>query len=210
MNYHYLFRIIILGHPGVGKTSLMHALTGQPISMFHEPTIGIDFATTLTPLVQGELIKTHLWDTAGQEYFSPIVQAYYRNVAGAIFVFAVNNRDSFYRLHYWINELKRVNKTPGRLLLVANKIDLHPRIVRKSEGEKFAHDHGMEYVEISVKNKDNTPLFFYDFLQDIYDSIDPNAPSLPPGIKKPAAITPDIMVSLPPKPMPPTDCCVLL
>ena len=49
MSFQYLFRIIILGHPAVGKSSLLSVLTNRPMSLFHEPTIGIDFASTLDP-----------------------------------------------------------------------------------------------------------------------------------------------------------------
>ena len=53
--FKYLFRIIILGHPGVGKSSLLAVLTNRHMSLFHEPTIGIDFASTLTPIIEGPI-----------------------------------------------------------------------------------------------------------------------------------------------------------
>ena len=46
MLYKYLFRIILLGHPGVGKSSLLAVLTNGDMSLFHKPTIGIDELTT--------------------------------------------------------------------------------------------------------------------------------------------------------------------
>ena len=52
MSYDYLFRIIILGHPAVGKTSLMHLLTSDRSPLLYHPTIGIDFGTTVTPAAE--------------------------------------------------------------------------------------------------------------------------------------------------------------
>ena len=114
MSYHYLFRIIILGHPSVGKTSLLRALNGDVHCPLYEPTIGIDFGSRLVYLPEEKVIKTHIWDTAGQEYFSPIVRTYYRDTAGAALVFDVTMKRSFERIQYWLNELKEVNENPGR------------------------------------------------------------------------------------------------
>ena len=210
MSFQYLFRIIILGHPAVGKSSLLAVLPNRAMSLFHEPTIGIDFASTLTPIIDGPIIKCHLWDTAGQEYFSPIVQGYYRDIAGAIVVYDVSNRESFERLTYWLSELRKVNDDPVRMALVANKTDLHSRRVTKKEGQTFARKHNMDYFEISVKKKDNVALFFYDFVKGIYDTIDPESRILPPGIKKRVPAVQSHNTYHPENEQNPVECCVLL
>jgi small GTP-binding protein len=208
MSYHYLFRLIILGHPAVGKTSLLGALNNEPLCSLYQPTIGIDFGATRTHLLCGAIIKTHLWDTAGQEYFSSIVRTYYRNIAGAILVFDVTYRYSFERIRYWLKELKETNKNHGKLILVGNKIDLFPRKVTTTEAEKFAKENDMQYYEISIKNKTNIPQFFYDYLQSIYETIDPDSDNLPPGVKlHPMNASPEIKSVLDANM---NDCCVLL
>jgi len=208
MLYKYLFRIILLGHPGVGKSSLLAVLTNGDMSLFHKPTIGIDFASTLTSIIDGPVIKCHLWDTAGQEYFSPIVQGYYRDIAGAIIVYDVSNRESFDRINYWLNELAKVNANPGKIVLVANKTDLYSRRVTKKEGQTYARKHNMDYFEISVKKKDNVSLFFYDFIKSIYDTIDPDNPKLPKGIKHSIGHMITNETDIPP--IAHTECCLLL
>jgi len=208
MSYNYLFRIIILGHPAVGKTSLMHLLSSDRAPLLYHPTIGIDFGTTVTPLLNGNDIKTHLWDTAGQEYFSPIVRTYYRNIAGAMLVYDVTNRVSFERLSYWLNELKEESSHPGKIILLANKIDRYPRVISTEEGEAFAKAHNMAYEEISVRQRTNAPVFYCDFIQSIYDTIDFESDKLPVGIKKYVATH---IVYTPHPPPPPTrECCILL
>ena len=154
------------------------------VSPLYQPTIGVDFGATYTSLLNGPIIKAHLWDTAGQEYFNSIVRTYYRNIAGAIIVFDVTERHSFERLRYWLRELKEENKNPGKLVLVGNKIDLTPRVITTQEGEDFAKVYGIPYYEVSVKEKTNISLFYCDFIKSIYDSIDLKASELPPGIKK--------------------------
>ena len=209
MSYHYLFRIIILGHPSVGKTSLLRALNGDVHCPLYEPTIGIDFGSRLVHLPEQKVIKTHIWDTAGQEYFSPIVRTYYRDTAGAALVFDVTMKRSFERIQYWLNELKEVNENPGRLALVANKIDLaRTRVISTEKARAFAEKNDMDYFEISVKKKDGVECFFYDFVQSIYRSIDPTNETCPAGIKK---YTMDInTINTPKNPQRDKECCILL
>ena len=205
MSYDYLFRIIILGHPGVGKSSLLASLKNETAPMIYQPTIGIDFGVIYTTLLNGPMIKTYIWDTAGQEYFNAIVRTYYRDIGGAIFVFDITNRNSFERIKYWLRELKEENNNPGKLVLVGNKTDLSPHMVTTEEGEAFAKKHDMLYYEISVKKKENITLFYYDFIKSIYDSIDVNSDTLPPGIKKNIISPTEIETNALTK-----DCCILL
>ena len=164
-------------------------------------------ALQLPPLLNGNDIKTHLWDTAGQEYFSPIVRTYYRNIAGAMLVYDVTNRESFERIPHWLNELKKENSQPGNIILLANKIDCDSRVISTEEGEEFAKAHNMAYEEISVRKRTNTQVFFCDFIQSIYDTIDYESDALPVGIKK-CDMTAHTVYSTPSDNT--KDCCILL
>lgn len=209
MPYHYLFRIIILGAPTVGKTSLTSALSNVPLSPIYQPTIGIDFGATITHLLCGKIIKCHLWDTAGQECFSSIVRSYYRDIAGAILVFDVTNRLTFSKIKYWLRELREENDNPGKLILIGNKIDHRYREVSKSEAEAFAKKNNMAYEEVSIKENTNVHGFFYDYIHSIYDTIDTNSNVLPLGIKK-QAISQEPEDNIYVQSSSSIDCCILL
>ena len=93
MQADYVFKIVVLGDSGVGKTSFIHSL------QHHEPctkgsTIGVDFSVT-TIQVGEKLIKAQIWDTAGQEQFRSISRSYFRNVAGALLFYDVTNQNSY-------------------------------------------------------------------------------------------------------------------
>ena len=60
--------MILLGQPGVGKTSLLARISRSCDTPCYQPTIGIDFGSIITPILDGPIIKTQIWDTAGQEY----------------------------------------------------------------------------------------------------------------------------------------------
>ena len=65
--------MILLGQPGVGKTSLLARITHSRNTPCYQPTIGIDFGSTTTSLFDGPVIKTQIWDTAGQEKYRSLV-----------------------------------------------------------------------------------------------------------------------------------------
>ena len=60
-----IFKVVFLGDPGVGKTSIIHRLSVGKFESFHS-TIGLDYSTTLL-VVREEKVVFQLWDTAGQE-----------------------------------------------------------------------------------------------------------------------------------------------
>lgn len=212
MSYKYLFRIIILGHPGVGKSSLLSRLCDDTYRPTYQPTVGIDFGSTMTYLCQETkdvAIKSHIWDTAGQEYFSPIVRNYYRDIGGAIFIFDITHRQSFERLTYWLDELQSHNKDPVKLVLLGNKTDLiSRRVISYQQGKQLAEEHNMEYYEVSVKNNTDIASFYYEYIKAIYETIDETSDILPHGIKKHAferEASTDIVI-----PMKDLNCCFLL
>ena len=69
MSYNYLFKTIMIGDASVGKTSLVDRLTNDEFNVEYLTTIGVDFGYKTITLDNGEIIKAHIWDTAGQEMF---------------------------------------------------------------------------------------------------------------------------------------------
>ena len=63
-----LFKLIIIGDSGVGKSCLMHRVTTNEFMEDHEVTVGVEFGTLLLK-IDDTRIKLQIWDTAGQENF---------------------------------------------------------------------------------------------------------------------------------------------
>lgn len=90
-DYDYLFKIVLIGDSGVGKTNLLSRFTKDEFNLESKPTIGVEFATkTLT--VEGQHIKAQIWDTAGQERYRAITNAYYRGALGALTVYDITKQ----------------------------------------------------------------------------------------------------------------------
>uniref|UniRef100_A0A4W4HRS5 RAB14, member RAS oncogene family n=1 Tax=Electrophorus electricus TaxID=8005 RepID=A0A4W4HRS5_ELEEL len=79
-NYSYIFKYIIIGDMGVGKSCLLHQFTEKKFMADCPHTIGVEFGTRIIE-VSGQKIKLQIWDTAGQERFRAVTRSYYRGAA---------------------------------------------------------------------------------------------------------------------------------
>ncbi|GLJ17848.1 hypothetical protein SUGI_0312120 [Cryptomeria japonica] len=93
MAYAYLFKYIIIGDTGVGKSCLLLQFTDKRFQPVHDLTIGVEFGARMI-MIDNKPIKLQIWDTAGQESFRSITRSYYRGAAGALLVYDIT-RDRF-------------------------------------------------------------------------------------------------------------------
>ncbi|KAI6648527.1 Ras-related protein Rab-33B-like [Oopsacas minuta] len=152
-----LYKVIVLGDSGVGKTSLCHVCKFNVFPENVEVTIGFDVwekSVQLHDCPEGN-IRLQLWDTAGQERFRfSITGKYYRGTHGALFIYDITNADSFESLINWERELDK--QTLGTVkpmkFLVGTKTDLElQRKVPRTRAEHFAKEHSMHFFELSAK-----------------------------------------------------------
>jgi len=148
----HLFKFIIVGDPGVGKTALMRRFIENKFTPEYDTTVGIEFGARVINFDADHHVKIQAWDTAGQEVYRSITRAYYRRAAACLIVYDVSRRETFLNVKRWMKEVELYSSFPS-LTLVAAKMDL-PNICRKvssQEGSKFAQDHGMLFVETAAK-----------------------------------------------------------
>ncbi len=156
--YDYLFKSIVVGDGGVGKTALTLRFSKGFFTEDYKMTIGVDFhvKTITIDTFEGPIkCKLQLWDTGGQERFSSIRPMYYRGSLGTILVFDLTNSASFEHLPQWIEEVRANIKTEIPVLLVGNKSDLtDQRVVSVEELNNFTRDFNLYYMETSAKTGD--------------------------------------------------------
>lgn len=90
-SYHYLFKFIVIGDTGVGKSCLVLQFIENKTRTTHDVTIGVEFGAK-TINVKDKNIKLQIWDTAGQENFRSITRSYYRNAIGALLVYDITRK----------------------------------------------------------------------------------------------------------------------
>ena len=84
----YLFKMIIIGNSGVGKSCLMHRVTTNEFSEDHEVTVGVEFGSLLVKLEE-TVLKMQIWDTAGQESFQSITKIFYRGAHAVLLTYSI-------------------------------------------------------------------------------------------------------------------------
>ncbi|EDO15222.1 hypothetical protein Kpol_423p12 [Vanderwaltozyma polyspora DSM 70294] len=170
-DYDYLFKIVLIGDSGVGKSNLLSRFTTDEFHLESKSTIGVEFATR-TIDVDGKKIKAQIWDTAGQERYRAITSAYYRGAVGALIVYDISKQSSYENCNHWLAELRENADDNVAVGLIGNKSDLsHLRAVPTDEAKKFAQENQLLFTETSALNSENVDQAFRELITSIYQMI---------------------------------------
>ncbi|OAY63872.1 ras-related protein RABA2a-like [Ananas comosus] len=179
--YDYLFKVVLIGDSGVGKSNLLSRFTRNEFCLESKSTIGVEFATR-TLHVEGRVIKAQIWDTAGQERYRAITSAYYRGALGAILVYDVTKPTSFENVSRWLKELRDHADAHIVIMLIGNKTDLkHLRAVASEDAQSYAEREGLSFIETSALEATNVEKAFQMLLAEIYRKISKNTMSSESG-----------------------------
>lgn len=167
-----LFKIVLVGNAGVGKTCLVRQFTTGKYPTRQGATIGVDFL--IKPMdVKGVRVNLQLWDTAGQERFRAITQSYYRSAHCLVLVYDISNQPSFDSLSQWVRDIDQYTGAMGNnntatggtsssvlRVLVGNKCDKE-REIPEAIGQKFAENNGFDFfLETSALHLANVDRLF--------------------------------------------------
>ena len=169
--YDFLFKVVLIGDSGVGKSNLLSRFTRDEFNLEQKSTIGVEFATKSIQ-TEGKTIKAQIWDTAGQERYRAITSAYYRGAVGALLVYDISKHSTFENVERWLQEL-RVHAEPNTvIMLVGNKSDLrHLRTVSTEEAKQFAEENEIAFIETSALDAHGVETAFHKILTQIYIQI---------------------------------------
>ncbi|KAJ5073091.1 ras-related protein rabd2a-like [Anaeramoeba ignava] len=165
--YDYLFKLLLIGDSGVGKSCLLLRFADDTYTESYISTIGVDFKIRTIEL-EGKTIKLQIWDTAGQERFRTITSSYYRGAHGIIIVYDVTDQESFNNVKTWLHEIDRYASEHVNKLLVGNKSDLvSKKVVDTDTAKSFADQLGIPFLETSAKNSTNVEKAFITMAAEI-------------------------------------------
>ena len=149
--YDYLFKIVLIGDSGVGKSNLLSRVTKNEFNLESKATIGVEFATKSFKIENGQNVKAQIWDTAGQERYRAITNTYYRGALGALLVYDITKSKTFESVERWLQELQQYGEPGMVVMLVGNKSDLNKiREVKKEDAIEFAEKKGLAFIETSA------------------------------------------------------------
>ncbi len=171
-DYELLYKFVIIGDSGVGKTQLLERFSRNTFDLESKSTIGVEFSTK-TLIHNNIKIKLQLWDTAGQERYRAITSAYYRGAVGVILCFDLTKHISFDNIikeNGWFNEAN-TNCSNPKYILVGTKSDLtHLKDINKTKIEEFIRLSGMPYIETSALDNTNIDEMMRNLVKEIYES----------------------------------------
>ncbi|KAF2083203.1 GTPase NRas precursor [Saccharata proteae CBS 121410] len=186
-----LYKLVVLGDGGVGKTALTIQLCLNHFVETYDPTIEDSYRKQVQ--IDGQSCMLEVLDTAGQEEYTALRDQWIRDGEGFVLVYSISSRASFARIQKFHHQIQRVKESayagssptypgsplsssstgsgafgPSPVMLVGNKCDrVTEREVSTQEGSALARDLGCDFVEASAKNCVNVEKAFYDVVRQL-------------------------------------------
>jgi len=154
----HLFKILVIGDLGVGKTSLIKRYVHNFFSTHYKATIGVDFALKILDLPDNTIVRLQLWDIAGQERFGQMTRVYFKDAIGAFIVFDVTRPQTFDAVSKWKYDLDSKVYLPDNssipAVLLANKCDQTKEglVNNRHKMDEYCQEHKyIKWFETSAK-----------------------------------------------------------
>ncbi len=163
-----IFKIIIGGDGGVGKTTMLHRYVNGTFLFDSKMTIGADIFHKVITLKEGAVCSLQLWDFGGQDRFRFILDSFVKGAAGAFLMFDLTNYMSFHNLPNWIKIVRKDDPTLP-ILLLGSKYDLVDSITVDDEYvREFIEDNNISgYCKVSSKTGYNINVVFESLISKI-------------------------------------------
>lgn len=170
------FKVITVGDSGVGKTSIIRKYVYNVFEYDNMSTIGINFTYKEVDIGNNTKINMKIIDTAGQEKYQSLAKSYFKNADGVLFVFALDNLNSFNNISEWIIKFDENNEKEGiPRYLIGNKCDIDEGSIKVSQNliNDFLKDKKYKYKETSAANGNNIDDVFKELGYDIFKDYKP-------------------------------------
>ncbi len=116
-------KIVVLGHFGVGKTSLIRRFVTDAFSDNYKVTIGVHITKKTVEISAENNVSLILWDLEGTDDIASLRKSYLLGAHGIVFVFDVSRPSTFQDLNDNL-AIIRSNLPYVPLMVVGNKADL--------------------------------------------------------------------------------------
>ena len=163
--FDYLFKLIVIGDRGSGKSCLILRYTDDTWTDKFISTIGVDFKIK-TIKVDEFVVKLQIWDHYLDHCGRPVTRL--RGAHGIPIVYDVTDEESFKDVRCWLGDVERYASENVLKVIVGNKSDLtDKRAVSYEEGKEIADKAGASFIEVSAKTGENVDTLFSNLARDL-------------------------------------------
>ncbi|MHA2430685.1 MAG: Rab family GTPase [Promethearchaeota archaeon] len=158
--YDAIFKIVIFGDAGSGKTTLTKRLMTNLFISDTQMTIGVEFVIK-TIYIDGKEIKLQIWDFGGEERFRFLLPKYIRGASGGILMYDITDNTSLLHVEDWLSVIHETGEV-FPIILIGGKSDLEAyRQISSEEGLEVAKSNDLnEFFECSSKTGENVEKVF--------------------------------------------------
>lgn len=164
----YSFKVLLLGAPTVGKTSIFYRYVKNQFINDYITTIGINYLTKEITLEAKKIAKLQILDIGGQKKFKFLHKKFYNGANGALVIFDLTQRKTYGAIESWISEMFEILQENIPFIIIGNKLDLLkelPRSIDKDIVRNYTEKKDCIYLETSAKTGENIEEVFKELAQ---------------------------------------------
>lgn len=161
-----MFKVVLMGDSGVGKTSLVLQLSEHVFRTITKPTVGSGCIDKRINTPSGP-VKLNIWDTAGEERYRSVTSLYSQGAAAFVLVFDVSDQQSFDSIPEWIDTFHQTSDASCLVYVVGNKNDIPDRAVTDAQAIEWCQQRGYPYFDVSAKTGEGVELVFTDIAEKL-------------------------------------------
>ena len=168
--YDMSFKVLILGNAETGKSKIALRINNKKYDDSYLGTIGFELFS-FNIKINNTVVKIQIWDICGAELYRSLISSFYINSSLILLVYAINNKESFYDINKWLNDLNNHSIPNIPKFLIGNKCDLeNERTVTINEGKNYAIENKFDlFTECSAKNNINCQQIFIEAALLLYE-----------------------------------------
>jgi small GTP-binding protein len=156
----FKWKVVVVGDPTVGKTTLMLRYTEKKFNELYIPTVGVQVSIKQIPIKipkkkEKRLVELNIWDIAGHVKFQHIRKIFYEGAQAFLCLYDCTNEESYNNTSEWISDIQeQIGNQYG--ILIGNKSDLKKqRVISAEQGKEKADSYLLDFLETSAKTGEN-------------------------------------------------------
>ena len=164
-----IYKVIVIGDPAVGKTSLLSKFATNQFEEKYLPTVGVNILKEVINLEEKAVVYLMFWDVAGQPQFYMLHRPYFNGADAMILVFDITRSSTFANINNWYSTAVKYGLSGIPRILIGNKIDLKDdRKIILPMAEHLSEKLNAPYFETSALTGENVKLIFHKIAELVY------------------------------------------